>query len=194
MRPTEFHLLGPSDFAKEPRGAGFLVCASAADVDGAFASAHHGLLLRTLDEWGAGPFLSRLVHNRPTARSFQVRLDAPRGRLRSTCAGIPRSAPQWGVSSPASWLAHFNPFREDLMARGAAVSGAKNSLWFPTLSDAGVIAVATAHRDKGVLVNPTIQNSSLVDEWLGEREPSYAKDKSPRFLVSLERALEFLMR
>ena len=62
-RGAEAHLLELLDFVQEEREAGSYVYKASVDVDNAFDTVPHGMLMRTAENLGVSPHVCRYLHN-----------------------------------------------------------------------------------------------------------------------------------
>ena len=195
-RGAELRLVGLSDVVREPWAAGRCVYVAALDVDEAFDTAPHKLLVEPLEKWGVDSSVCRYAHAWLGARRFQVRLNAPQGARYSDYEGVSRGLPQGGVLPPFLWLAEFKSLRAGLRRRRELRSrgwGGDTPIFCDRLF-ADVAIVAIIHRSRATLAKEAVAESEDFGQELGEHGLGSASDKSENSFVEPELAMGSFLR
>ena len=178
------HLLELCDFASQGLAKGGLVYLASLDIDGAFDTVPHALLVRKLEKEGVDRYVVRYVATRLMERSFRVRLHTPAGKFYSSKRSISREVPQGGVLSPLLWLIHFNKVHERLAALRAAEEEIFGGIGCMDLIYADDVATLLVHSDARRLVRAAKRNAELVAAVLRELGLNLSVPKSVNLVIS----------
>ena len=80
QRGTETQLLQFHDFIREELLKGHCVYAASVDIDSAFDTVSHDLLVKTAEDMGVNPYVCRYIYAWLMRRLFSVRLRTPTGQ------------------------------------------------------------------------------------------------------------------
>ena len=183
-RGTEMHLAELSDFAAENVGSGKYVYLSSLDIDGAFDSVPHHLLVRALHRFGVDGYTKRYVATWLTQRSFRMRLKTNSGPFFSGPRPISRGLPQGGVLSPLLWLVIFNDIQSFLEEQRKKEPETFAGAIFLDLIYADDITSLFAHEDASRIPSIAQRNAQLICCALLRLELKLSAPKSYNFVIS----------
>ena len=177
------HLIEFRDFAREANRAGDYVYVASVDMDGAFDTVPHKLLVQTVEQLGVDPYVCRYLHKWLTKRIFTVRLQTATGRCYSSWRGIGRGVPQGGILSPFLWALHVDSLLEQVSQARLEYPAELVTVKACDLLYADDLLCALAHHNPKVLEEAAGRTAGTRDETLGNKGLSRAILKSENFVL-----------
>ena len=117
---AELHIAEMADFATEAASAGKFVSVTSLDIDGAFETASHRLLVETLVERRVDRGIIRSIANWLQQREFCIKQKSRGGTFLSGKCKVTRGVPRGGVSSLVLWVIFFRRAQDALVEQWRA--------------------------------------------------------------------------
>ena len=157
---------------------------SSLDIDGAFDTVPHLLLVNALAEMEVDWYILRFMCGWLRKRKFRIRLNTAAGTFISKTRPISRGLPQGGKISPLLWLVLFDevlPKIERKRAEEPEVFGEANFQDFIYADD---ITTVFAHKDAGEIPRIATRNAEIIQEVLNDIRLRLSCPKSLNFAIS----------